>query len=68
MKKLLMVAVATIAFLSVLGIVGSYDYADEVVYSLSNEAYEAIITKIGKASNKEVAAEYFSNRNYYDSL
>ena len=68
MKKLLMVAVATIAFMSVLGIVGSYDYADEVVYSLSNEAYEAIIAKIGKASNKEVAAKYFSNRNYYDSL
>ena len=68
MKKLLMVAVATIAFMSVLGIVGSYDYADAVVYSLRNEAYEAMITKIGKASNTEVAAAYFSNRNYYDSL
>lgn len=68
MKKFIWTAIATIAFIYALGIVGSYDYADEVVYSMSETTYNEIIKKIGKSSNKEVAAEYFSNRQYYDSI
>lgn len=68
MKKFIWTAITTIAFIYALGIVGSYDYADEVVYSMSENTYNEIIKKIGKSSNKEVAAEYFSNRQYYDSI
>lgn len=68
MKKFIWTAIATIAFIYALGIVGSYDYADEVVYSMSETTYNEIIKKIGKSSNKEVAAEYFNNRQYYDSI
>ena len=68
MKKFIWTAIATIAFIYALGIVRSYDYADEVVYSMSENTYNEIIKKIGKSSNKEVAAEYFNNRQYYDSI
>lgn len=68
MKKFIWTAIGTIAFIYALGIVGSYDYADEVVYSMSENTYNEIIKKIGKSSNKEVAAEYFNNRQYYDSI
>lgn len=68
MKKIFWATIATVAFVYLLGVVGSYDLADEVVYTMNDEVYEAITEKIGKASNKEVAAEYFSNRQYYDSI
>jgi hypothetical protein len=35
---------------------------------MSENTYNEIIKKIGKSSNKEVAAEYFNNRQYYDSI
>lgn len=68
MKKILFTIAAIAGFIYLLGIVGSYDHADEVVYSMSDEVYEAITDKIGKASNRDVAAEYFNNKSYYDSI
>lgn len=68
MKKLVACGLAVFGFIYLLGIVGSYDYADEVVYSMDAEIYEVITKKIGKASNKAVADEYMKNKQYYDSI
>ena len=56
-KQLIVSVLAIIGFLYVMGIAGSYDYADEVVYAMDDEVYYSITKKIGKASNKEVVAE-----------
>ena len=68
MKKLVVCLMGVIGFIYVLGVVGSYDFADEVVYSMDNQVYEMIIEKIGKASNKDVCEEYLANKDYYDNL
>ena len=67
-KQIIISVLAIIGFLYVMGIAGSYDYADEVVYAMDDEVYYSITKKIGKASNKEVVAEYDRNKEYYDSL
>lgn len=67
-KQLIASVLAIIGFLYVMGIAGSYDYADEVVYAMDDEVYYSITKKIGKASNKEVVAEYERNKEYYGSL
>lgn len=67
-KQIIVSVLAIIGFLYVMGIAGSYDYADEVVYAMDDEVYYSITKKIGKASNKEVVAEYERNKEYYDSL
>lgn len=67
MKKVVAGIIGMLGFLYILGVVGSYDHADEVVYSMDDQVYELIIKKIGKASNKDVANEYLENREYYDS-
>ena len=67
-KQIIVSLLAIFGFLYLMGIAGSYDYADEVVYAMDNEVYYSITEKIGKASNKEVVAEYERNKEYYDSL
>lgn len=67
-KQIIVSLLAIFGFLYLMGIAGSYDYADEVVYAMDDEVYYSITEKIGKASNKEVVAEYERNKEYYDSL
>lgn len=67
-RQIIVSVLAIIGFLYVMGIAGSYDYADEVVSSMDEVVYHSITSKIGKASNKEVVAEYEKNKAYYDSL
>lgn len=67
-RQIIVALLSIFGFLFVMGIAGSYDYADEVVYNMDDIVYYAITEKIGKASNKEVVAEYEKNREYYDSL
>lgn len=67
-QQCIVAVIAIIGFIGLMGIAGSYDYADEVVYNMDDVVYYAITEKIGKASNKEVVAEYEKNKQYYDSL
>lgn len=68
-KQCLAMAIGTAAFILLLGYAGSYEYAEEVCLSMPDIAYENIILKLGDgASNKEIAAEYMGNREYYDNL
>lgn len=67
-RQIIVALLSIFGFLFVMGIAGSYDYADEVVYSMDDVVYYTITEKIGKVSNKEVVAEYEANKEYYDSL
>ena len=52
-----------------MGIAGSADYTEQVVYTMPQEAYETIYLKLGDGcSDKQIANEYMSNKEYYDSL
>ena len=69
MNRLSVVALALLLFTIALGVVGSYDYADEVVYSMPEHVYYRILDTLGDdCSNKAVAAEYMKNREFYDNL
>lgn len=67
-KQVLAFTAGTIAFLMLLGYAGSIDYAEEVVAGMSQEAYEAVAAKTGTTDNKDIAREYMSNKEYYDSI
>lgn len=67
-KQVLAFVVGIIVFLMLIGYAGSEDYAECVVSGMSQQAYEAVVEKIGSSDNKEVAKEYMSNKEYYDSL
>ena len=55
--------------MAVIGFVGSYEFASEVVSSLSDEQYDTIVNEIGKdASEKQIAKQYLDNRERYDSI
>lgn len=68
-KQLTVFVVGFIAFFVLLGYAGSEDYAQEVISSMSVEAYESICAKLGdNCTDRQIAREYMSNRMYYDSL
>lgn len=68
-KQCIVFVTGLVAFVSVLGYAGSYEYAEQVVYTMPQEAYEAIVIRLGdEASCKEIAREYMDNKAYYDSL
>lgn len=70
LSKQVIVAVLGISlFVYALGTVGSYEFADEVVYNMPEEIYYTILDTLGDdCSNKAVASEYLSKREYYDNL
>lgn len=68
-KQIALFVTGFILFIFLMGIGGSADYAEQVVYTMPQEAYEAIYLKLGDGcSNREIANEYMSNKQYYDSL
>lgn len=68
-QQLIVSVLAIFGFLFVLGIAGRYDYATEIVQSMPEAAYYTILDTLGDdCSNKAVAEEYMSKREYYDNL
>lgn len=68
-KQCAAAAFAILSFIGVMGIVGSYEYADQVVYNMPEHVYYTILDTLGDdCSNKAVAAEYMSRKEYYDNL
>lgn len=68
-KQCLAFLLGMIAFLFVCGMIGRQDYAEQVVYTMPQEAYEQIVLKLGDGASKcDIADEYQNNKQYYDSL
>lgn len=67
-QHLVAAIIAIAGFIMLIGIAGTYDYADQVVYTMSDATYQAITKRIGKASNVKVAKEYMRDKAYYDTF
>lgn len=68
-KQCLAFLLGMIAFLFVCGMIGRQDYAEQVVYTMPQEAYEQIAVKLGDNATKwDIANEYQNNKQYYDNL
>lgn len=66
-KQVIVFALGFIGFIASFGIVGRYDYAEQVVYDMPQEIYDAIVQKIGSKSQVAIVDEYTSNKAYWDS-
>lgn len=52
----------------ILSFAGTVDYSEQVVMNMPQEAYEAVVLKLGDdASYYDIAQEYKNNKEYYDS-
>lgn len=68
-KQCLAFLLGIIAFLFLCGLIGRQDYADQIIYTMSQETYDHITAKLGEgASSWDIANEYQDNRQYYDNL
>ncbi|MDO4163982.1 MAG: hypothetical protein Q4D56_06305 [Bacteroides sp.] len=62
-------ALGFIAFFALLGWAGSMEYTEQVLYTMPQEAYEAIYLKLGDGcSDRAIVKEYMDHKKYYDSL
>lgn len=69
LKEIIVSVLGVLAFLAVMGIAGSHDLADQVVYTMDEEVYYTILDTLGDdCSNIAVANEYIKHREYYDNL
>lgn len=68
-RQVLLAIIGCISFIALMGTVGTFEYADEVVYNMPEEVYYTILDTLGDdPSNRAIAAEYMNNREYYDNL
>lgn len=68
-KQIIVAVASAFGFLLLMGIAGSYDYAEQVVYTMPEAAYYSILDTLGDdCSVKDIAREYMENREYYDNL
>lgn len=68
-KQCLVFAAGMITFFVLMGIAGTSDYTEQVLYTMPQEAYEQIYLELGDGcSDREIVSKYMSNKDYYDSL
>lgn len=68
-KQCIAFAAGTIAFFALMGVAGTSDYTEQVLYTMPQEAYEQIYLELGDGCNdSEIVSKYMSNKGYYDSL
>lgn len=57
-----------VAFL-IIGVAGRYDYNEDIIYNMPDNAYKALKKKLGdKCSDTELVNEYQKNTVYWDSI
>lgn len=68
-KQIAVFALGFTGFLFLLGIVGKSDYNEEVIYNMTETAYNVIVDSLGEGcSDAQIVKTYLSNKDYYDSL
>lgn len=68
-KQCIVSVIATLAFIALMGITGTFEYAEQICYTMPEQVYEQITRKLGPdASQRAIAAEYLDNQEYYDNL
>ena len=68
MKKISTFILLLIAMMAIIGVVGSYEFASEIVYGLTEAQYDSIVKDIGTTSERQVAKQYLDNKKRYDSI
>lgn len=69
MKKIRTFILLLIVMMAIIGFVGSYDFASEIVNGLTESQYDSIVNDIGtNVSEKQVAKQYLDNKQRYDSI
>ena len=68
-KQIAVFALGFTGFFFRLGIVGKSDYNEEVIYNMTETAYNVIVDSLGEGcSDTQIVKTYLSNKDYYDSL
>lgn len=68
-KQVVAFTAGTILICYLIGVAGTIDRAEQIVYTMPQEAYEAVYLKLGDGcTNRQIADEYMANKQYYDSL
>lgn len=67
MKEIVIATLCVLGFIVLIGIVGTQERADEIVYSLPAELVNHIESK-GYVTTKEIASEYMSHKAIYDAM
>lgn len=68
-KQIAVFALGFTGFFFILGIVGKSDYNEEVIYNMTETAYNVIVDSLGEGcSDTQIVNTYLSNKDYYDSL
>lgn len=67
--KLLISALAFVIIIVLLGIAGTQDYQQEIIYTMPQEVYDATKIKLGvDCTTAEIVEEYTTNQAEYDRL
>ncbi len=65
--KALKTVLGVVAILLILGIAGRSDYNNEVIYSMRDGVYQALVDSLGHdASETKIVDTYMSNRDFWD--
>ena len=68
-KQCIAFTAGIIVFIALMGIAGTADYTEQVLYTMPQEAYEQIYLELGDGcSDRQIVTKYMSNKDYYDSL
>ena len=68
-KQIAVFALGFTGFFFLLGIVGKSDYNEEVIYNMTETAYNVIVDSLGEGcSDTQIVKTYLNNKEYYDSL
>lgn len=69
MKPLFKVALCVLGMIIIVGYAGRFEYAEQVIYNLSESQYYQIKKDLGgEASSIEIADKYNENKQYYDRI
>lgn len=67
--KAIKIIISVLFIFGAFAFAGRVDYSEEIVMSMPQEAYEAIVVKLPNgASDYEIACEYMNNKKYYDKM
>ena len=64
LKNMLLMVLVIVAIC----LVGRLDYNEEIIQTMSQGTYEAIVEAMPSASESDIVEAYMSNRQYWDSV
>lgn len=62
------VFLAVVAIVAALGIAGTMDYTESVIYNMSQEVYDGIVADNPDLTQKEIADYYLANKENLDRI